>query len=62
MTGSSSAARRLAQPSSSMDVLRWNLHPRQLLAFESRATETLYGGAAGGGKSYLMRLCAIAWA
>jgi hypothetical protein len=33
-----------------------------MLAFESNATETLYGGAAGGGKSYLIRLCAIAWA
>jgi hypothetical protein len=45
-----------------MDALQWNLHPKQLLAFESRATETLYGGAAGGGKSFLMRLSAIAWA
>lgn len=40
-----------------------NLHlqPRQSLAFDSRATEILYGGAAGAGKSHLMRVCAIAW-
>lgn len=38
-----------------------DLHPKQSLAFESRATEILYGGAAGGGKSHLMRCCAIAW-
>lgn len=31
------------------------LHERQLLAFLSHATEILYGGAAGGGKSHLMR-------
>lgn len=38
------------------------LHERQSLAFESPATEILYGGAAGGGKSHLMRCAAIAWA
>lgn len=27
----------------------------------SQATEILYGGAAGGGKSHLMRVCAVAW-
>lgn len=35
------------------------LHPKQQLALESRATEILYGGAAGGGKSFLMRVIAI---
>ncbi|MFZ9311870.1 MAG: terminase large subunit domain-containing protein, partial [Arenimonas sp.] len=37
------------------------LHPRQSQAFTSTATEILYGGAAGGGKSHLMRVAAIAW-
>lgn len=37
------------------------LHPRQGAAFQSTATEILYGGAAGGGKSHLMRAAAIAW-
>jgi hypothetical protein len=37
------------------------LHPKQRIAFESPATEALYGGAAGGGKSYLMRICAMLW-
>lgn len=37
------------------------LHPRQGKAFLSRATELLYGGAAGGGKSHLFRVAAIAW-
>ena len=36
------------------------LHPRQSEAFLSPATEILYGGAAAGGKSYLMRAKAIA--
>jgi hypothetical protein len=38
-----------------------NLHPRQTQAFLTEATELLYGGAAGGGKSHLMRAAAIAW-
>lgn len=37
------------------------LHPRQTEAFLTPATEVLYGGAAGGGKSHLMRTAAIAW-
>lgn len=37
------------------------LHERQTLAFDSEATEILYGGAAGGGKSHLMRVAAIIW-
>lgn len=36
-----------------------DLHKRQNDAFYSKATEILYGGAAGGGKSHLMRVLAI---
>ena len=38
-----------------------NLHEKQGIAFETPATEVLYGGAAGGGKSHLMRVAAIVW-
>jgi hypothetical protein len=37
------------------------LHPRQGDALLTKATEVLYGGAAGGGKSHLMRSAAIVW-
>lgn len=37
------------------------LHPKQSVAFISEATEILYGGAAGAGKSHLMRTAAIYW-
>jgi hypothetical protein len=37
------------------------LHERQSEAFLSPATELLYGGAAGGGKSFLLRVSAIRW-
>jgi hypothetical protein len=37
------------------------LHPKQTLALTSKATEILYGGAAGGGKSHLMRAAAFLW-
>lgn len=42
-------------------TLRTDLHPKQMAAFQSGATEILYGGAAGGGKSHLMRIAAILW-
>jgi len=37
------------------------LHGKQSEAFQSEATELLYGGAAGGGKSHLLRVAGIAW-
>jgi hypothetical protein len=37
------------------------LHERQCDAYLSVATEILYGGAAGGGKSHLMRAAAVLW-
>ena len=40
---------------------RIRLEEKQALAFQTEATEVLYGGAAGGGKSYLMRASAIRW-
>jgi hypothetical protein len=33
--------------------LTFRLHPKQLVAFRSKATEILYRGAAGGGKPHL---------
>jgi phage terminase large subunit len=45
----------------SVPTLDFKLHDKQAIAFTSSATEILYGGAAGGGKSYLMRVSAIAW-
>lgn len=41
--------------------LNLNLHPKQGEALQTNATEVLYGGAAGGGKSHLMRVAAILW-
>lgn len=38
-----------------------DLHPKQGEALNTKATEVLYGGAAGGGKSHLMRAAAIIW-
>lgn len=39
--------------------MRLELHPKQSEAFLSKATEILYGGAAGGGKSHLLRIVGI---
>lgn len=36
-----------------------SLHPQQWKAYNTRANEILYGGAAGGGKSHLLRVAAI---
>jgi hypothetical protein len=41
--------------------MRLELHPKQSEAFRTSATELLYGGAAGGGKSHLIRVAAIFW-
>lgn len=37
------------------------LHPKQGIALDTEANEVLYGGAAGGGKSHLMRVAAVLW-
>jgi hypothetical protein len=42
--------------------LEVSLHKRQSDCFTSKATEILYGGAAGGGKSHAMRIIAIFYA
>lgn len=42
-----------------MDV---RLEPKQGIAYQTSATEWLYGGAKGGGKSHLLRVSAIRWA
>lgn len=42
-------------------ALNINLHEKQTLAYETMATEVLYGGAAGGGKSHLKRGASILW-
>jgi len=42
--------------------MKFDLHPRQSTCFTSKATEILYGGAAGGGKSHCMSVLALAYA
>jgi len=42
-------------------ILNLHLHHKQARAFNSTATEILYGGAAGGGKSHLIRIAAVIW-
>lgn len=44
-----------------MAGLDLSLHAKQTVAYESAATEILYGGAAGGGKSHLFRVASIMW-
>lgn len=48
-------------PNQADATLDFSLHPKQEAAFHSKATEILYGGAAGGGKSHLMRVAAVTW-
>lgn len=45
-----------------MSKIDFPLHPKQWIAFTSKATEILYGGAAGSAKSHLIRIAAIMWA
>src|SRR5258707_37801 len=49
------------QSSTSPGSLNLRMNRKQRQAFNSRATQPLYGGAAGGGKRFLMRIAAIAW-
>lgn len=42
-------------------ALNLSLQPKQTEAFLTEATECFYSGAAGSGKSHLMRVAAIAW-
>jgi len=42
-----------------MAQINLELHPKQTFVLESGANEILYGGAAGGGKSHLLRVIAI---
>lgn len=44
-----------------MTDINFPLHPKQWIAFTSKATEILYGGAAGSAKSHLIRVAAIMW-
>jgi hypothetical protein len=46
---------------SNLPKLDLKLHAKQTIAYLSKATEILYGGAAGGGKSHLMRVALIIW-
>lgn len=45
-----------------MSTINFPLHQKQWTAFTSKATEILYGGAAGAAKSHLIRVAAIMWA
>ena len=42
-------------------TLDFELHPRQSLAFTSKAQEILFGGATRGGKSYFFKAFALTW-
>lgn len=42
--------------------MKIRLHPKQSLVFDSPARQMLFGGAAGPGKSFVLRVVAMAWA
>lgn len=44
---------------SDQEKITFPLWPKQMAAFTTPATETLFGGAAGPGKSHLMRVAMI---
>jgi hypothetical protein len=46
----------------SVSRLDFSLHPRQSQVLRSPATEILFGGAAGGGKSHVLRILSVLWA
>lgn len=48
----------MLESAASLDL---DLHPKQGQALRTQATEVLFGGAAGGGKSHLIRIAAILW-
>lgn len=48
-------------PDGGIPALDLDFHPKQYLAFISKATELLFGGSAGPGKSHMMRLASIIW-
>jgi hypothetical protein len=56
--GEQKAAPKVESPAG----LNLKLFAKQGDAYESRATEIFYGGAAGGGKSHLMRIASVLWA
>jgi hypothetical protein len=43
-------------------ALDFALHEKQWIAFNTRATEVLFGGSAGGSKSAFLRFCSVIWA
>lgn len=53
------ASARLGVGGDDLPRLDADLHPKQRLALSTDATELLYGGAAGGGKSFVVRISAI---
>lgn len=51
----------MPKPATATHEVELVLHPKQQLALECPATEIVYGGAAGGGKSALMRAASVHW-
>lgn len=43
------------------NALNFSLHEKQTLAFQTVATELLFGGSAGPGKSHFLRIASILW-